>query len=182
MSLGQFKGGQKLYQVNDYVVYGNEGVCKVEAMEKLDITGVDAEKLYYALQPLYRNGRVYTPVDTKIFMRPVISKEIADELIDQIPHIQAETGGPTNASLLKEKYTTVLQSNDCEDLIQLIISVYEKGRIAETKNKKMGQTDKFFMRKAEELLYGEFAVALDIPRNQVHAYIEQRIDSISKIS
>src|SRR5699024_5027249 len=127
------------------------------------------------LQPAYRSGTVFTPVDTKVFMRPVISVEIANELIDSIPSIEAETGGPTNASNLKDKYSKILQTNDVTDLVQLIKTVQAKGAIAENKNKKMGQTDKTYMRKAEELLYGELAVALDIPRNGVQKYMEKRI-------
>lgn len=162
-----------MYQVEDYVVYGNEGVCQIEAIEELDIGG--EARMYYKLQPAYRSGTVFTPVDTKVFMRPVISVEIANELIDSIPSIEAETGGPTNASNLKDKYSKILQTNDVTDLVQLIKTVQAKGAIAETKNKKMGQTDKTYMRKAEELLYGELAVALDIPRNGVQQYMEKRI-------
>jgi len=32
------------------------------------------------------------------------------------------------------------------------------------------------MRRAEELLYGELAVALDIPRERVQAYIHERLN------
>lgn len=167
-----------MYQIEDYVVYGNEGVCRIEAIEKLDISGANEEKDYYVLQPIYRNGTVYTPVDTKVFMRPVISEETANELIDSIPSIEGKKGGPTNASILRDKYTAIIQSNDIEDLIKLIKTVHIKGEIAESKNKKMGQTDKTFMRKAEDLLYGELAIALDIPRNKVSDYIDERLEQV----
>ena len=108
-------------------------------------------------------------------MRPVISVEVANALIDSIPEIIAETGGPTNASNLKDKQSKILQTNDLTDLVQLIKTVQAKGDIAESKNKKMGQTDKTYMRKAEELLYAELALALDLPRNGVQQYMEKRI-------
>ncbi|AZP04651.1 MAG TPA: CarD family transcriptional regulator [Candidatus Jeotgalibaca pullicola] len=166
-----------MYQVEDYVVYGNEGVCKIEAIEKLDITGANVEKVYYVLQPIYRSGTVYTPVDTKVSMRPVISKEAAQTLIEGIPSIQAEIDGPTNATFLKNKYTEMLLANDCEELIQLIKTVNVKEDIAEKKNKKLGQTDKHYLRKAEDLLYSEFAIALGIPINKVQTYIKERIET-----
>lgn len=167
-----------MYQINDYVVYGNEGVCQIEAIEKLDFTKSGKETAYYVLQPVSRNGKVYTPVDTKVFMRPVISKETAKALISQIPSIKAETGGPTNAAILKNKYTETLQENNCEDLIQLIKSIYHKGDIAQEKNKKMGQTDKFFLRKAEDLLYGELAVVFDMSTGRVREYVENKLENI----
>lgn len=167
-----------MYQVKDYVVYGNEGVCQVEAIEMMDFTKSGIERPYYVLQPINRNGKVYTPVDTKVFIRPVISREAAEDLIKQIPSIQAETGGPTNASILKNKYTETLRENNCEDLIQLIKSIDHKGVVAEEKNKKMGQTDKFFLRKAEDLLYGEFSVVFNMSQGKVREYVEGRIDEI----
>lgn len=168
-----------MYQVKDYVVYGNEGVCQVEAIEMMDFTKSGKERPYYVLQPVNRNGKVYTPVDTKVFIRPVISRETAEDLIKQIPSIKAETGGPTNAAILKNKYTETLQENNCEDLIQLIKSIYHKGSVAEEKNKKMGQTDKFFLRKAEELLYGEFAVVFNMSQGKVREYVEGKVDEIT---
>lgn len=168
-----------MYQVKDYVVYGNEGVCQVEAIEMMDFTKSGKERPYYVLQPVNRNGKVYTPVDTKVFIRPVISRETAEDLIKQIPSIKAKTGGPTNAAILKNKYTETLQENNCEDLIQLIKSIYHKGSVAEEKNKKMGQTDKFFLRKAEDLLYGEFAVVFNMSQGKVREYVEGKVDEIT---
>ena len=66
-----------MYKVNDLIVYGNEGVCRVEAIEVMNVTAVANDRLYYVLKPLYRNGTVFTPVDTKVFMRPVISADDA---------------------------------------------------------------------------------------------------------
>lgn len=172
-----FKGGLALYQVEDYVVYGNEGVCQITAIEALDLTGMNEKKIYYVLQPVYRSGTVYTPVDTKVSMRPVITKEAAERLISEIPTIQAETDGPTNATFLKNKYTEMLLANDCSELIQIIKTITTKEDIAEKKNKKIGQTDKYYLRKAEDLLYSEFSIALDMPTNQVHTYIKEKIEA-----
>lgn len=169
-----------MYQVEDYIIYGNEGVCQIEAIEMLDLLKSGKEKAYYVLQPVYRNGTVYTPVDTKVFMRHVITEEAANDLIDQMPSIRAEASGPTNASILKNKYTAAIQENNATDLIQLIKSIYKKAAIAQEKNKKMGQTDKFFLRKAEDLLYGELAVALDMPRNRVRDHVEQRLADLAR--
>lgn len=110
-------------------------------------------------------------------MRPVISKEAAERLISEIPTIQAETDGPTNATFLKNKYTEMLLANDCSELMQIIKTVTTKEGIAEKKNKKIGQTDKYYLRKAEDLLYSEFAIALDMPTNQVHTYIKEKIEA-----
>ena len=43
----------------------------------------------------------------------------------------------------------------------------------------MGQTDKFFLRKAEDLLYGEFAVVFNMSQGKVREYVEGKVDEIT---
>jgi len=56
------------------------------------------------------------------------------------------------------------------------MSIYKKKEFAEKNKRKLGAVDEKFLKKAEELLFGEFAVALGIERNQVVEYITARID------
>ncbi len=162
-----------MYQKGDLVIYGGEGVCKVEAIGPITLAGKQSEKEYYTLSPLFHEGVVYTPVDTKVFMRPVISKEEAHALIQQLPSIKAEVYENRNLRFLNEHYQSYLQSHDCTDLAQLIKAVYAKRQYAAQNGKKIGQIDEKYMKRAEDMLYSELAVALGIERNQVLAYIEQ---------
>ena len=41
--------------------------------------------------------------------------------------------------------------------------------------KKFGAMDERYMKRAEDMLFGEFAVALGIDKNEVQAYISKRI-------
>ena len=79
-----------MFKIGDLIIYGGEGVCKVEDIGVPDIFDVTHEREYYTLSPLYRQGKIYTPVDTKIFMRPVISKDEAMDLIEMMPEIDGE--------------------------------------------------------------------------------------------
>ena len=80
-----------MFQPGDLVVYGSTGVCRVEEITHPNMTGADRNKAYYLLKPLYQDGVIYTPAEnSKVAMRPVISSEEAEELIDLIPTIQAE--------------------------------------------------------------------------------------------
>ena len=42
-------------------------------------------------------------------------------------------------------------------------------------NRHLGQIDKKFMKRAEDLLFGEFAAALNISREEVQSYIQTRL-------
>ena len=71
-----------MFQAGDLVVYGTTGVCRVESIDQPNMTGADRNKKYYRLKPFYQDGVIYTPVDnTKVSIRPVITREEAEELV-----------------------------------------------------------------------------------------------------
>ena len=64
-----------MFSIGEYVVYGVEGVCRVEEAGKLKVAGLDKNRAYYRLRPYYHDGTIYTPVDGKAVMRPVLTRE-----------------------------------------------------------------------------------------------------------
>ena len=40
-----------MFHVGDYIVYGSNGICRVEEITHPDIAGIDEDKLYYVLVP-----------------------------------------------------------------------------------------------------------------------------------
>lgn len=78
-----------MFEIGEYVACGNKGVCIVENITTLDISGVDKERKYYILKPKYQTGStVYVPVDSsKESIRRVLNREEAAKLIDAIPEI-----------------------------------------------------------------------------------------------
>ena len=79
-----------MFAVNDHIVYGNHGVCKVENIGTVALAMADKNKLYYTLRPVYKNEAVvYAPVENpKSVIRPVLTKEDADKLIEEIPSLE----------------------------------------------------------------------------------------------
>ena len=168
------------YKPGDHIIYGNTGVCRVESIitpDSKDSKRVfDNTRCYYVLKPLYHTETIYTPTDnTKVFMRPVISKEEAERLIDLIPTIQAEAYHADSLQDLRNHYRSATESYDCSDLIELLMSIYLKKQYAEQQKRKFGEVDGKFMKQAEEMLYGEFSVALEIDKNEVQDYIAERV-------
>lgn len=165
-----------MFKINELVVYGNEGVCRIEDIRSIEIAGIDNNKPYYILNPIYSPGKiVYAPIDTKVFMRNVITSETALKLIDQIHEIDAEEINNTSLRELNDFYKSLINSQKCTDLFKLIRTVYAKEQDAVKNKKKLGQTDKNYMKVAEELLHGEIAAALEIPKDDVKNYIENRV-------
>ena len=131
--------------------------------------GGGGQAMYYTLTPLFGSGTVYTPVDTKVFMRPVITGEEAQDLIRRMPEIEPCCCSGTDQRALSEHY-------QCESLVKIIKAVYLKAQQAAAKGKKLGKTDQQFMKRAEELLYEELSLALDMPKDQVKDHILQTLE------
>ncbi len=168
-----------MFKPGDMIVYGGMGVCRVEAIETKRLSKTE-EKEYYILKPLYQRCTVSTPVDNQnVVMRPVISREKAEELIGQIPSINAQAYNNKVLRQLSEHYEACIKSFDCMELIKLTMSIYKKKKIAEEQKHKFGALDERYMKKAEDMLFGEFSVALGIEKNAVADYISEKIAAMT---
>ena len=166
-----------MYNIDDLIMYGTTGVCKVSDIRKSDFAGGDEDRLYYVLEPLYQSGVIYAPVDNqKVFMRAVISEDEAKDLIDNIPQIHTEIYKNSSMQQLTKYYQSVIDSHKCIDLLKLTKSIHQKKLDALAQNRHLGQIDKKFMKRAEDLLFGEFAAALGISRDDVQDYIRDRLE------
>ena len=101
-----------LFTTGELVVYGGEGVCRIDHIGPADLPGADKEKLYYCLAPLARNGQVLTPVDTKVLLRPVMQEEEARALLARLQELEPEEPAANNMRAIKEHYHEVVMSYD----------------------------------------------------------------------
>ena len=169
-----------MFQPGTLVVYGATGVCRVEAIQQPEPHGTAQGKTCYLLKPLYQDGVIYTPVEnTKVPIRPVMTRKEADALISLIPTMRAETCRAPTVQALTQHYQAVIHSGDRRDLIRLMMSIYAKQQQAEAQKRRLGMVDERYMKQAERLLYGELAAALEIPFDQVQPYIARRVEEIS---
>ena len=55
-----------MFQINDYVMHGGNGVCQVAEIGSIDLPGVNKDKMYYTLRPLFGRGNmIYTPTESE---------------------------------------------------------------------------------------------------------------------
>ncbi|MNW56586.1 CarD-like/TRCF domain protein [compost metagenome] len=165
-----------MYRIGDYIIYGNSGVCQIKAIGSPNISLSVGSKQYYTLSAIYSTETIYTPVDTKIFMRPVITREEATKLIEQIPDIEEEAYDQYNTKWLANLYESFLQKNNCRVLIKLIKTIYIKNYDAIQNKKKISDTDQRYLKRAEDLLYSEFSVALEMNIEDVKQHVEAVVE------
>jgi CarD family transcriptional regulator len=163
-----------LFKVGDLVYYGRNGVCKVTDLIQRQEKESSDIKLYYVLKPLSGSCMITTPADSnKVFMRPLISKEEAEHIINLIPTIKAKAYHCRNLHELSEHYNTYIDTHDCLELVKLTLSLYTKKQDAISQKRKIGTIDERYIKLAEDLLFGELSAATGMSR----AFIQERVSA-----
>ncbi len=161
-----------MFQVNELVLFGTTGVCRVEAVEPHEMPGTPKGRLYYRLAPLYKSGVIYVPADSESApLRPIITREQAERLIELLPSVDAGAFDARTPQELAAQYQQVIRQHECESLAALIVTLYTKRQ----SGRKFGKIDETFLRRACELLHGELATALGLPPDEIEPYIAARI-------
>lgn len=164
-----------MYQIGELIAYGKTGVCRVEDVTLRAAVGGEKQQ-YYVLRPLYEECMISLPVASKkVSIRPILTSEQADALIDRIPELRQEADHSRVLRELEAHYVAALDSHDCDQLVGLTSSIYAKQQEAIGRNRRLGAVDERFFKKGEALLFGELAAALGISRDDVPDYITRRL-------
>lgn len=160
-----------MFKIGDYVAHYREGICEVAGIGKLDMSCSDKQKEYYTLKPLYdAGGTVYTPVSNeKGQIRDVISADEARALIEDMPNI--DELWVSDEKKREAKYRDALRKNQCREWVAIIKTSYSRKMKRLSSGKKSINVDEKYLGIAEHFLYGELAVALSLPRDQVRDYV-----------
>jgi CarD family transcriptional regulator len=165
-----------MFKKGEYVVCGNNGICMVTDVTTLNMAGTPKDRLYYVLKPVYAEAStVYIPVDNhKIAIRAAMTEKEVHELIAKIPDL--ELIWIENDKQRELTYKECLKQNSCEDYIRIIKTLYLRKQDRLAKGQKIISLDEQYLRKTEDLLYGELAVALGIEKQDVQTYIAKEIE------
>ncbi|MCQ2526899.1 MAG: CarD family transcriptional regulator [Lachnospiraceae bacterium] len=162
-----------MFSIGDYVACGNKGVCVIGEIKTLDISGVDKDEQYYILKPVYNAAStVYIPVTlAEESIRPILSAEEAKKLVAGIPDIDCLD--ITSEKVVEGMYKGCIRSNDVKEFVRLIKTInYRKKKRLEAGRKETAIDIKYY-RIVSDFLFGELAISLDIPKNEVEGYITE---------
>ena len=147
-----------MLKINDYVVCKHD-VCKVVSIKK------NNNKDYYVLVPISDSTlKISIPCDNTTLIRNLISKDYANQLIDNMPSIDILD---INVKLLENEYKTLL--NDCthESLIKIIKTTYLRNKERLDTKRKTSDKDEYYFALAEKYLYNELSVVLGMTFEEV---------------
>lgn len=164
-----------MYKVNDTVLYGAYGVCKITEIAEKNFNGNYDE--YYILKPIFsEQTTIFIPIYNKILaekMRRVLSTDEIRALIKMMPDeniIWIE-----NENIRRERYKEIISSASPSDLVRLIKTLYLHKQTQKEKGRKLHIADGKFLKDAEKMLCDEFAFVLNIKRDQVLPLILEQI-------
>jgi len=166
-----------MFEKNNYVVYGKNGVCQIMDIKPMDLEGISPERLYYVLHPVNSRGStIFTPVDNeRVSMRPIISREEAEKLIDDIPGIETLT--IANERLCEDQYKAAMRTGSCEDMVRILKTIYKKKLKRQQIGKKITSVDEKYFHMAENILYTELSILIDVPKEKMEEYIIAKLEA-----
>ena len=167
-----------MFEKGEYIHYGNSGVCVVDDVTTMKLEGIDQEKEYYVLAPLWTKGnKIYTPVDgKKVVTRKILTESEALELIDEIPSIKELM--IENDRDREERYKEAMRTGDCRASVSVLKTLHSRKLERQAAGKKVTSADERYMKAAEDQLYGELAAALNLQKDQMEQYIAERVEAV----
>ena len=89
-----------MFQEGQHVIYERTGVCRIIGiLPASQVPGAQKQTQYYQLTPVFGHGLIYIPVDTAVFMRPILTRQQALALIHKLPTAPALSALPQIAAL-----------------------------------------------------------------------------------
>ncbi len=163
-----------MFEIGEYVVYGNKGVCQIKSVGPINMPGVSKDRIYYTMNQVYMRGStIFTPADSDK-LRKVLTASEAQNLIDDIKEIEPDWIKDDKER--ERMYTETLRTADCKALCAMIISLYRRRKQRLANGKKATSTDERYFHAAEDILCGELGIALGIKKEDVKKYIMENVE------
>ncbi|HNY00520.1 MAG TPA: CarD family transcriptional regulator [Oscillospiraceae bacterium] len=157
-----------MFEVGDKIIYNENGVCTVADVGPIEMGSGD--RLYYTLSPMVGTGTFYAPVDSKVYMRSVMTKTEAETFIDSIPRIEPAVCHDVRFTHVDAFYKEMFRKHTCEALVALLKGIYGQERA--NRSNRIDTVTK----RAKEILNGELSVATGIPYEKIEDYIQSRLE------
>ncbi len=168
-----------LFSIGDRIVYGSEGVFTVTEYTSSPVDKNDTRQ-FYILRPVHGpvGNIIITPMgNDKVKMRAVMTREEALKFVDSIPSIPTLT--VEREKNRRDIYRQSMSAASCKEFISIIKTVAERKAEYAKLKKRVSESDNEYEKKAKFCLYGELSIALDIPVDEVDAYIAEKLSAVN---
>ena len=162
-------------KIGDIVVTKNSGVCII--VDKQEIVFGGNTKEYFILNQYFENennrAKIFVPCDNLSLIRPVINKEKVLEIIRQMPLM--EKIWDNDQKIRKAKYEEIYKSGDIYGICQIVKSLYLQNEQLKLTKHTLSMLDKECLNNLKKAIFQEFAVAFELPFDEVESFISKQI-------
>ena len=167
-----------MFSQGETVIYGVNGVCRIDGITQMDITG--EKKDYYVLKPVF-NGRstLFVPTDNEKLvgrMRPLITEAGIKALTKKFPSI--EPLWIEDEDERKARCAAALADNDRETMLALMKAIRVHRDRQFSIGKKLHVADERFLKDAEKLLREEASYVLDKGCDRVLTFLDEKAQAV----
>ena len=161
-----------MFSVGEYVVYGGNGVCRIDGIGTPECAA-NAGQTYYFLLPVAYAGRIYAPVDTRVPMRAILTREEALALLRDMPGIPSRVNLSRDKRALDEHYKQLLAPHTCFALATAVKSIREKSGL--DRRHPVTQTEEDIMKRSRTALVQELALSLGVGSEQAERLLSDAL-------
>lgn len=158
-----------MFQQGQQVIYGGNGVCRIEEIVERDI-GVLGVRQVYVIR-LASGLTSYVPVESNVFMRALITPEEAEQVLADYPTIDVQTFAGSNSKALSDRYRAIIARHDPREMLCLYKSLHGKAEQARCAGKKPGTMDERFAAAALEQVAQELSIVLCRSLQEIRAQL-----------
>ena len=161
-----------MYTVGEKIIYGEQGACEVAAVGHVAMQGIAKDRLFYTLCPLSGGGTIYAPVDSPVYMSPVMTQTEAEAFVAAIPTIEATFCLETKVTKADAYYKSIFSSHSREALVGMLKGLSSCSRDRrQTLNLRLERIAK----RARDPLESELSAALGISPEEAQQQLSEAL-------
>ncbi|MBE6894041.1 MAG: hypothetical protein E7483_00325 [Ruminococcaceae bacterium] len=165
------------FAVNDYVIYGKSGLCFIKEIKKMRMANGPLSE-YYILNSATGNAvTIYVPCDKENLvakMRRPLTKNEIDEILEEAKGLQINWIDNNNERA--DYFKKITDSDNYRDWILLVSCMHIKKTEKLANGKHLSSKDESTLKLLEKLIEDEFCYSLNLDRNQISEYIQNKLN------
>lgn len=164
-----------MFAVGEYIVYGINGICRVEEICTSPFDATDT-RAYYLLVPQHNpmSSSIYTPAENaRVPMRRLMTAMEIEALLLAMPKIELLTV-PVEKQR-REIYRATIGELRPEGYVSVIKTVQKRREDLAAAHKHFPVSDLEYGNLARHLLYSEIAHVLGMEERNIEAYIKEKL-------
>lgn len=155
-----------MLSVGQMVLYGTNGVCRVEDITVKRIGGNNIE--YFVLKPVCAaNSTLFIPTKNDALLakiRDIVTQDEIREILDNLPE-----AGEWNDNKIErtEAFKATIARADCRELVEMIRLLVSHSNALQAEGKQLHLSDERLLKEAEKMISEEFSLVLGVEQDRV---------------